>query len=210
LESVVTKKAPSIPLPTDRPKHVKTGVFHVIALAQVALTTARARSAARRDAVTRLREELEETHREIGLFEEELRLKDVRMQRMTPLRRPHYRGTERMAILEHRAAGGWSNTRTAERFLLSLKNEWLRRILIPLSQEAMRRELAVYASWFAEHRTHQGLGGRTPNEIYDGRHAPEVAFQERQTPMTIPRRELVVHYHKGRRQLPIVELRRAA
>ncbi len=35
----MTARAPSIPLPTDWPKHVKTGILHVIALAHVALTT---------------------------------------------------------------------------------------------------------------------------------------------------------------------------
>ena len=74
----------------------------------------------------------------------------------------------------------------------------------------MRRELASYASWFAEHRTHQGLDGRTPNEVYDGRPACEVACQEHQKPETILRRELAIRYHEGKRQLPNVALRRAA
>ena len=40
LEFIVAQKAPSIPLPTNWPKHVKTGILHVIALAQMALTAA--------------------------------------------------------------------------------------------------------------------------------------------------------------------------
>ena len=87
----MAQKAPSIPLPTDWPKHVKTGVLHVIALAQVALTAARARSATKRDTISRLRVELEAAQREICLLEEELRLKDLRMERVAPRRRPHYR-----------------------------------------------------------------------------------------------------------------------
>ena len=435
----MAEKAPRIPLPTDWPKHVKSGVLHVIALAQLALTAARAQSAKKRGTIGRLRADLEAANREISLLEEELRLKDVRMQRLPPRRRPHYRGTERMAILELRAARGWSKEQTAdcfllghatimawmkridedgenalvkihapvnrfpdfvrytvqrlkvlcptmgkkriaqtlaraglalsvstvgrilkestdrrpeptegtadeeplgktgegrpvqskapnhvwevdltlaptaagfwapwlpfavaqqwpfawwvacvvdhysrrvmgfavfskepksvdvrtllgrsvrshgvpkyiisdkgrqfdctdyrawckrkgmqprfastgslrataiiERFFLSLKDEWLRRISIPLSQEAMRRELASYASWFAEYRPHQGLDGRTPHEVYNGTLPSEVASQGDQTPQTIPRRNLVVHFHDDRRQLPIVELRRAA
>ena len=85
-----------------------------------------------------------------------------------------------------------------------------RRIVTRLNEEAMRRELGSYACWFAEHQAHQGLDGRTPNEVYDGPPACEGASQEQQKPKTIPRRELVVRYHEGRRQLPIVELRRAA
>ncbi len=67
----MTARAPSIPLPAYWPKHVKTGILHVIALAQVALTAARARSATKRDIISRLRAELEEAQCEIALLEEE-------------------------------------------------------------------------------------------------------------------------------------------
>ena len=96
----MAEKAPSIPLPTGWPKHVKSGVLHAIALAQVALTAARAGSAKKRGTVARLRAKLEAANQQISLLEEELRLKDLRMGRVTPRRRPHYRGTERMAILD--------------------------------------------------------------------------------------------------------------
>ena len=126
----MAEKAPSIPLPTDWPKHVKRGILHVIALAQVALTAARARSVTKRDTIVRLRVELEESQREIYLLEEVLRLKDLRMERITPRRRPHYRGTERMAILELRAARRWSNSQTSERLLLRAATiaRWMKRI----------------------------------------------------------------------------------
>ena len=114
-------------------------------------------------------------------------------------------------MTEHYAStGSLRATAIIERFFLSLKDEWLRRIPIPLSQETMRHELASYVSWFAEHRPHQGLGGRTPNEVYDELPACNLASKEPQKAQTIPRRELVVRYHEGRRELPIVELRRAA
>ena len=74
-----------------------------------------------------------------------------------------------------------------------------------LSPNGMRREMASYVSWFAEHRTHQELDGMTPNEVYDGSPTCEVAPQGEKT-----RREVVIRYHEGRRQLPIVDLRRAA
>ena len=108
------------------------------------------------------------------------------------------------------STGSLRATAIIERFFLSLKDEWLRRIVVPLSRETMRRELALYSSWFAEHRPHQGLDGSTPNEVYDGRPACDVAIKEKQKPTKIPRRELVVRFYEGRRQLPIVELRRAA
>ena len=49
----------------------------------------------------------------------------------------------------------------------------------------------------------------TPNEVYDGSAADEIAPQEQQKPKTLTHRELVVRYHEGKRQLPNVELRRA-
>jgi putative transposase len=54
-----------------------------------------------------------------------------------------------------------------ERFIKSLKDEWLRRLVIPLRLEAMRKELTVYISWFNEHRPHQALAGCTPREAYE-------------------------------------------
>ena len=432
-------KAPTIPLPVDWPKYVKTGILHVISLAQMASTAARAHAAKKRGIVARLRAELEEAQREISLLEEELRLKDLRMGRVKPRKRPHCRGIERMAILELKASRGWSKAQTAdrlllrsatiaawmkrideegenalvktaapinrfpdfvrhivcrlkvlcpmmgkkriaqtlarsglylcvttvrrmlqeregtepteagalaresvrdkvrgspvrarepnhawqtdltvvptgagfwtpwlpfsivqrwpfswwvacvvdhysrrvmgftvfskepksvevrtflgrlvkrhgaptyiisdkgpqfdcagfrtwchskgiepryastgslrataiiERFFLSLKEEWLRRILVPLRRDAIRRELSCYFRWFEQHRPHQGLGGRTPKEVYDG--LPETGREtkmETLKPPTIPRLDLVVRFHENRRQLPIVEIKRAA
>ncbi len=45
-------------------------------------------------------------------------------------RRPHYRPIERMAILELKAARGWSQTETARRFLVKPTTiaSWLKRI----------------------------------------------------------------------------------
>ncbi len=428
-------RAPRIPLPTDWPSHVKKGILHVIALARVALTAARA-SSKNRGPVARLHAKVEEQAEEISRLEEELRLKDLRMGRLKPRRRPHYRGVERLAILELKAARGWSRSQTAERFqlspptirgwlkkideggedalvqtpepinrfpdfvrhivcrlkvvcprtgkkgiaqtlaraglqlgvstvgrmlkecgskgpkveasavdgksvgekgkenpvkadhpnhvwqidltvvptaagfwipwlpfsiaqrwpfawwvacvvdhysrrvmgftvfpkepksvdvraflgrlvnlhgapkylvsdkggqfdnadykawcdrrgmepryastgslrataiierfFLSLKDEWLRRIFVPLRREDLRREIILYLTWFAEFRPHQGLDGRTPNEVFEERPAVE---QAKPKAKEIPRSELVVRFHEGRRQLPIVELRRAA
>ncbi len=94
-----------------------------------------------------------------------------------------------------------------ERFFLSLKDEWLRRILVPLRHEDMRRELSCYLCWFEHSRPHQGLDGRNPREVYDGRSVVEKA---RPKAKEVPRAELIVRFHEGRKQLPIVELRRAA
>jgi len=57
--------------------------------------------------------------REISLLREELRIKDGRMERIAAPRRPHYPPIERLAILELRAARGWSLAETARRLLVT-------------------------------------------------------------------------------------------
>jgi putative transposase len=105
------------------------------------------------------------------------------------------------------AAGSIRATAVIERFFLSLKTEWLQRILVPLGRDDMRREISLYLDWHAEHRPHQGLAGRTPREVYDGRPVVEKA---RPKAKEVTRSELIVRFQEGRRQLPIVELRQAA
>jgi len=127
----------------------------------------------------------------------------------------------RYAAAERRGA-----TAVIERFFRTFKDEWLRRIAVPLRRDAMRRELSCYLTWFHELRPHQGLGGRTPIEVYDGRHPAN------ETPRTEPRLRrpldsacalpaakissrpsrlrLNVNFHGGSRHLPVVELKDAA
>ena len=50
---------------------------------------------------------------------EEIRIQDMRMAQILPQRRPHYLPHERMAILELRAARGWSLKQTADAFLIT-------------------------------------------------------------------------------------------
>ena len=98
-------------------------------------------------------------------------------------------------------------TAVIERFFLSLKNEWLRRILVPLDRDSIVRDLSCYFDWFARQRPHQGLDGRRPQEVYDG--VPEIERTKLKA-KDVPRSELIVRFHEGRKQLPIVELRQAA
>jgi len=106
-----------------------------------------------------------------------------------------------------------------ERFIKSLKDEWLRRLIIPLRLEAMRKELSVYSSWFNEHRPHQALDGRTPLEAYKDlvpanearRFEPRAKWPaHRDHAVSCVRLTLSVTYHEGRRYLPIIELKQAA
>ncbi len=71
------------------------------------------------NAFDRVVAETERLRYEIELWREELRLKDARMARVPSHRRPHYSPTERLSILQLRAARGWNMAETAEGFLLS-------------------------------------------------------------------------------------------
>ena len=74
--------------------------------------------------------ENERLKQETELLREEIRIKDVRMARIDPRRRPYYRPTDRMAILELKAARAWSLAQTANAFLLESATvaSWLKRI----------------------------------------------------------------------------------
>jgi putative transposase len=67
----------------------------------------------------RRRSEADRLEQEIHLLREEIRIKDARMQHIEPQKRPHYPPTERMAILEIRAARGWSLAQAARTFLVT-------------------------------------------------------------------------------------------
>ncbi len=106
-----------------------------------------------------------------------------------------------------------------ERFIKSLKNEWLRRLIIPLRLEAMRKELSVYTCWFNEHRPHRALDGCTPQEIYEDivplSQAPHYDLRptctaDQDDAVSRLRLTLSVTYHEGRRHLPIITLNPAA
>ena len=109
---------------------VKSLVVQVVSLAHYAIVQARGKAAHGRHASTRQRAKLERLQCEIALLREELRIKDSRMARMPPQRRPHYGPTERLAILELRAGRGWSLAQAAARFLVSTTtlSTWRRRL----------------------------------------------------------------------------------
>ncbi len=89
-----------------------------------------ARAANERGRQTRFRAEIDRLDHELALLREELRIKNGRMERVPPHRRPHYTPLERMAILELRAARGWSARQAAERLLLTptTVGAWMARI----------------------------------------------------------------------------------
>ncbi|MDZ4778976.1 MAG: hypothetical protein SGJ19_01830 [Planctomycetia bacterium] len=92
---------------------MKSAVLHVLALAQYALTYSRSWAVDGSNQRVRLQAECDRLRQEVALLREEIRIKDLRMTQLEPVRRPHYPPTARMAILELRAARAWSLEQTA-------------------------------------------------------------------------------------------------
>ena len=67
----------------------------------------------------RLKAERDRALQDNALLREEMRIKDVRMAQIPPYQHPLYRPTEHMAILQVKAARGWSLEQTAKAFLVT-------------------------------------------------------------------------------------------
>ena len=119
------------------------------------------------------------------------------------------------------AVGQHGSIAIIERFILSLKQEFLRRIHVPSTESRMLEAMAAYQRWYNEHRPHASLDGRTPREMLDGAlppHARPRIEPRAQYPIAggAPARRargplvLVVDHVGGFRELPVVGLREAA
>jgi len=127
---VCDQALPDIPLPSGWPDSVRSAVIYVISLAHYAITCARGWAVNSINARVRLAADNDRFKQEIQLLREELRIKDARMAKIDPHRRPYYPPTERMAILEFKAARAWSLAQTAKAFLVKPATiaSWLKRI----------------------------------------------------------------------------------
>jgi len=117
------------------------------------------------------------------------------------------------------AIGKHGSIAVVERLVLTLKEEGLRRLLVPLRRTAMLRELDVFVDWYNVRRPHMGLGGATPCEIYrrlrparDGQRYEIGPAYPVPRPGTLRRRKgtvmrLVIAHHEGRPHLPVIYLR---
>ena len=121
---------PVIPLPRAWPSHVKSSVLHVISLAQFTIAYTRGWAVDSVNTRVRLKAERDRALQDNALLREEIRIKDVRMARIEPHQRPLYPPTERMAILEVKAAHGWSLEQVAKAFLVTAATiaSWMGRI----------------------------------------------------------------------------------
>jgi len=120
----------AILMPDGWPKAVKSALLHVISLAHWAVIYSRSWAANSPIERVRLAGRLERAENEIALLREEIRIKNARMIKIPAKNRPFYPPLERMAILELRAARGWSLAQTARIFLLDPEtvSSWIKRI----------------------------------------------------------------------------------
>jgi len=120
----------ALPLPRGWPRRVRSAVVHAISLATASLTSAWGWAADSWNPRVRPKDENVSLRGEIALLREELRLKDARMARIPAQRRPNYPPAERLAILELRAARGWSLAQTADRLLVTplTVSHWMQRL----------------------------------------------------------------------------------
>ena len=106
-------------IPKNWTRSIQAAMLQAIALAQYALAYTRNCAADSPNERMRLAAQDDQLEQEIALQREELRIKNARMARIPASRRPHYEPTERLAILELRAARAWSLAQTARVFQIT-------------------------------------------------------------------------------------------
>ncbi len=121
------------------------------------------------------------------------------------------------------AVGQHGSIAVIERFIRSMKYEYLKHILIPMRMDQMREKVGCYTDWYNQHRPHQGLDGATPLEIYEGvtpanikaRYEPRkqwpitsgcAAPYAKSKPEQGKRLKMTVSFADKYKRLPIVEL----
>ena len=125
------------------------------------------------------------------------------------------------------AIGQHGSIAVIERFFKTLKEEFLRGILIPLRLEYFQAEIRWTIEYYNSHRPHTFLNGRTPNEAcypsLPSNIAPRFEPRKRwpakskcaspQSPLMDElgvKFKLHISYYEGRKHLPIIELKAVA
>jgi putative transposase len=100
------------------------------------------------------------------------------------------------------AIGTTGSLALLERFWGSMKREYARGILLFRPHRTIERQLRAYAQWANAERPHQGLGQRTPDDVFYGR-APT-------PPRRVEAGTLSVDLIDGDHELPVLRFRAAA
>jgi len=97
---------PDIPLPSGWAKNVRSAVLHVISLAHCAIVAARGWAANSINARVRLAADNDRLKQDNQLLREELSIKDARIAKLDPRRRPYYPAARRIffGFLRHMRA----------------------------------------------------------------------------------------------------------
>jgi transposase InsO family protein len=125
------------------------------------------------------------------------------------------------------AVGRHGSVAVVERFILTMKTQCVRQVVVSQRHKVFRSQLTSFLAWYNDHRPHMRLGGRTPNEVYFSqrpanrrprieprRHWPRRSRCAR--PQTLvagqpgDRFTLQVGHLNRQQHLPIVTLRRVA
>ena len=107
---------PRLSVPRNWASSIQAAMLQVIALAHYAISYTRSWAANGPNERLRLAAKADQLDQEVALLREELRIKDARTAAIPGARRPHYQPTQRLAILELRAARCWSLAQTAKVF----------------------------------------------------------------------------------------------
>jgi hypothetical protein len=108
----------AVSLPKAWPNHVRSAILQVVPLAHFAIICARGWTANAINPRARQASEIDRLGAQLAMLQEQTRIKDARMGAIRPQRRPHCSPTLCMAILELKAAQGWSLAQTAKVFLI--------------------------------------------------------------------------------------------
>ena len=124
------RRSPCLHLPKGWPAKIRSSMLHVISLAQYAAVYTRSWAADNSNQRVRLKAKVLRLEDDNAQLREEIRIKDARMALISARRRPRYPAVERMAILELRAARGWSLEQTASTFQVTAATiaSWLKRL----------------------------------------------------------------------------------
>ena len=108
-----------LPLPKNWKQSIKSAVIHTVSLAFKTITLALGHLSDSNHPPVRMAAQLKRLKMENAQLKEIMAIKDARMARLDPKRRPYYSPTERMQIMELKSITGMSNKQASEIFLIS-------------------------------------------------------------------------------------------